>query len=351
MADLPVRPDLSSLPPAVVAYIEALESAVDRLADEGGRSEERQEPLEPSEPPTTIQVITISTQGLAKRTPRHHYSRQRRGGMGVFGMDGVEGDPPRFLLLAEVEAWLTLITDQGRAFRVPVSEIAETPVAGRGRPLYDRFPLRADEKVAVVVGDPLPGQPNSYLVLVTTRGQVRRIGHQYLGKNLQAGTVLYNVAEGGPPAAWCWSTGNDDLLIATRTGQGIRFAEKLAPIRGCLGLRVDPQDTVVGVGAANAQQGGVFLASDEGKGTIRLFAGFSANKAPGAGGKVVMKADPLIGAQAVREQDDILILSRLGKIIRFAAAEVPAKEGVVQGVNCMALRADECVAFVVSPGI
>jgi DNA gyrase subunit A len=63
-----------------------------------------------------------------------------------------------------------------------------------------------------------------------------------------------------------------------------------------------------------------------------------------------MKVDQLIGVNAVRAQDDIFIISRLGKVIRFGAGEVPAKEGVVQGVNCMALRADECVAQAVSPG-
>jgi DNA gyrase subunit A len=350
--ELPERPDLSDLPPDIVAYIEALEQAVAQGADKArARAEdERAEPLEPSEPPTTIQVITISTQGLAKRTARHLYARQRRGGMGVFGMDVVEGDAPKFLLLADLNAGLTVITDHARAFRLPVAEVAEMPVAGRGRPLFAGLPLRADESVALVVGDPLPGRPTAYLTVVSARGQVRRFGSQYLGKNLQAGTVLYNIAEGGAPAAWCWTSGNDDLLIATRTGQGIRFAERLAPIRGCLGLRVDPSDAVVGVGAAEGETGAVFLATDEGKGTIRRFAGFSANKAPGGGGKVVMKAERLLGAGAVRDQDDLFMLSRLGKVIRFAAAEVPAKEGVVQGVNCMALRADECVALLVSPG-
>jgi DNA gyrase subunit A len=340
------RPDLSNLPPEVVDYIEALEAAL----EQPDAADNRDVPLEPSEPPTTINVITMSAQGIAKRTPRHFYSRQRRSGMGVFGMDVAEGDPPKFLLLADVEAGLTLITDQGRAFRVPVAELLEAPVAGRGKSLLDRFPFRADERVALVVGDPLPGQPNAYLALVTVRGQVRRIGSQYLGKNLQAGTVLYNVAEGGPPAASAWTTGSDDLLIATRTGLAIRFAERLAPVRGCLGLRVDPSDAVVGVAAADAERGGAFMVSHEGKGTIRLFSGFSANKAPGSGGKTLMKVDQLVGMSAVREQDDIFIVSRLGKIIRFAAAEVPAKEGVVQGVHCMALRADECIALAISPG-
>jgi DNA gyrase subunit A len=340
------RPDLGNLAPEVVAYIEALESALEQAST----ADEREIPLEPSEPPTPINVITISAGGLAKRTPRHFYTRQRRGGMGVFGMDVVEGDAPKFLLLADIEAGITIITDHGRAFRVPVHEFVETPVAGRGKSILDRFSLRSNERFALAVGDPLPGQPNAYLALVTMRGQVRRIGSQYLGKNLQAGTILYNITEGGPPAAAAWTTGNDDLLIATRAGLAIRFAERLAPVRGCLGLRVDPNDVVVGVAAADAETGGAFMVSNEGKGTIRLYSGFSANKAPGSGGKTLMKVEQLVGMYAAREQDDIFIVSRLGKIIRFAAAEVPAKEGVVQGVNCMALRADECVVMAVSPG-
>ena len=72
---------------------------------------------------------------------------------------------------------------------------------------------------------------------------------------------------------------------------------------------------------------------------------FGANKSPGAGGKTVMKSEALVGAMIVSPNHDLFAISRLGKIIRFQAAEVPAKEGLVQGVNCMALRADECVAL------
>ena len=345
------RPDLEHVPPEVVAYIEAIEAALEAALEQSGTADERELPLEPSEPPTTIQVITISDNGLAKRTARHFYTRQRRGGMGVFGMDVVDGDAPKFLVLADMDAGLTVITDQGRAFRIPVAEFTETPVAGRGRSILERFPLRPNEQIALVVGDPLPGTPGAYLVLVTVRGQVRRIGSQYVGKHLQPGTEVYNVAEGGAPAAAAWSTGNDDLMIATRAGLAIRFSERQVPVRGCLGLRVDPSDVVVGVAAADAAQGGAFMVSNEGKGTIRLYSGFSANKAPGSGGKTLMKTEQLIGLHAAREQDDVFVVSRLGKIIRFAAGEIPAKEGVVQGVNCMALRADECVAQAVSPGV
>lgn len=345
MSKYPPRPNLDQLPAEVVAYIEALEAELQREDEESARGAEP----EPSEPPTTINVITVSAQGLAKRTPRHFYSRQRRGGMGVFGLDAPEHDPPAFLLLAEEEAGLTVITDQCRAFRLAVTDVTETPVHGRGKSLWERFPARDGERIALVVADPLPGRPGAYLALASRRGQVRRIGSQYLGKNLQPGTVLYSLAEGGPPAAACWTTGGDDLFLITRSGQAIRFGERLVPVRGCLGMRVDPDDAVVGI-AGVAADGGVFMAGDDGKGAIRLMAGFGANKAPGAGGKVGMKADRIIGVVTAQEQDDLFIISRLGKIIRFAAAEVPPKEGVVQGVNCMALRADECVALALSPG-
>jgi DNA gyrase/topoisomerase IV subunit A len=79
--------------------------------------------------------------------------------------------------------------------------------------------------------------------------------------------------------------------------------------------------------------------------------GFRPNKAPGGGGKIAIKTDHLIGATAVADTDDVFIISRLSKLIRFRAIEVPPKEGVVQGVNCMALRADETVAVTVSPAL
>jgi len=95
---------------------------------------------------------------------------------------------------------------------------------------------------------------------------------------------------------------------------------------------------------------GVFMLSADGKGTVRQMAGFALNKAPGSGGKVAMKADRLVGGVFAQPGDDIFAISGLGKIVRFAVDEVPAKEGVVQGVNCMALRND-AVAAVVAAGM
>jgi DNA gyrase subunit A len=342
------RPDLTQLPDGVARYIELLEAELAALRhtreDAAARAAEERADVElpPNEPPTTIQVITISAGGMAKRTPRHLYSRQRRGGMGVFDLDAPPGDPPAFLLMADEGTGLVLLTNQGRIFRGAVADIVLREVRARGEWITGRLPLREGERLAVVVPD-TPLQGGAYLVLVSERGQVRRIARQYLGSSFQPGTVLHDPREGGPPAAACWSGGADDLFLVTRGGQAIRFAERLVPVRGCLGMRVEPGDRIVSA-AAVPETGGVFLVGADGKGTVREMAGFGANKAPGTGGKVAMKTDTLVGALTVTEGCDLFVISRLGKLIRFQAGEVPPKEGVVQGVNCMSLRADECVA-------
>ena len=342
------RPDLGLVSPAVRAYIEALEAelAAARRSPPRARetsADEFAELNEPSEPPTTFQVITATAGGIIKRTPRHLYDRQRRGGMGVFDLDAPDGDPPALLVIADVTQNLIVVTSQGRAFPLAVSQLAESPVRGRGETLRKWLPLAADERVALLAPDMGAG----YLTLVTRRGQVRRWRYNVFGRSLAPGTLLYDIREGGAPAAACWTTGDGDLFIATAKGDGIRFAEIQVPVRGCLGIRCDPDDPVVGI-AGLREASGLCLIANDGRGTVRLMTGFSQNKAPGSGGKQAIKADRLVGIGAASAGDDIFIISRLGKIIRFRADEIPAKEGVVQGVACMALRSDETTALAVA---
>lgn len=351
------RPDLSGLPLEVLSYIQSLEAELEALrvtslerslrvaAVPRERSEASpesdSEPAGPSEGPTTNNVITATAGGFAKRTPRHLYDRQRRGGMGVFDLDAPAGDPPAFLAVADVSQTLIVLTTQGRVFPLPVSQLAESPVRGRGESLRKWAPLTPDEKIALL----LPDRGAGNLTLVTRRGQVRRWRYNVFGRALQPGAILYDIRDGGPPAAACWSAADADLFIVTARGLAIRFSETQVAVRGSLGIRVDPGDMVVGVASVKADEG-IFMLSADGKGTVRQMSGFALNKAPGSGGKQAMKADRLVGATLAKPGDDIFAVSSLGKIIRFAVDETPSKEGVVQGVNCMTLRNDECIAVV-----
>ncbi|MCB9139665.1 MAG: hypothetical protein H6642_15090 [Caldilineaceae bacterium] len=336
------RPDLNGLDPAVIAYITALEEKV--AASESVSSRPSSALPEPSEPPTTMNIITIDQDGAAKRTLRHYYMRQRRGGMGVFDLAG--DAEPAFLAAADEDGHLLLFTDQGRVFRVPVSAIPETEPRGRGASILAGFNLRPDEKIAVVVAD--GGGP--FLTLVTARGHVRRIGAQSFGPNLHPGAIIHESNDGDQLAAAAWTSGKGDLFVAAQSGQAIRFSERHVPVRGCLAMRIKPDDRICGV-AGVEEADGVFLLGEDGKGTVRLMAGFAANKSPGSGGKTALKCERLTGLFPVSagSERDAFVLSASSKIIRFAVDEVPPKEGVVQGVNCMNLRNDRCVALTASP--
>ncbi len=339
----PNRPNLDSVPPDVRAYIEYLEENLAEAQNEAESSRGSTNAGEPSEAPTTAQVITISRAGLAKRTPRHLYSRQRRGGMGVFDLDS-DDDPPAFLLVADVSERLHIWTDRSRYFSLAVADLPEEPVRAKGEAVSRWVSLQTGEQLAVVT----PDGGGAHLYLLSDRGWLRKFSRTQL-PYLKVG-ALVEVRAGHTPVGACWSSGGDDLFVVTRMGQAIRFSERQVPIAGgCLGIRLEPPDECLAV-AAVQEESGVFLVGDDGKGTVRLMAGFRTNKSPGAGGKVAMKADRLLCAQTVTTGQDVLIISALGKIIRFSADDIPAKEGVVQGVNCMALRADSVVAATVSDG-
>ncbi len=336
------RPDLSEVTAEVLAYIEALEAEVARLQPAGRPVEEVSEP---SEPPTTMQVITITASGRAKRTARHHYTRQRRGGMGVFDIETAPDDRPAILLVADEEDTLLLFTNKGRVFRLPVERLPHTPVRSRGVLLADFVALHEDEQVRAALAD---GQ-NAYVVIASARGWARRLRASFVGRTMFQGTTFHDVNQGGELTAACWSSGEDDLFLVTRGGKGLRFAEHhVRDRKGTLGMRVDQGDVVIGV-AAVREDSGIFLLNADGKGTIRLMEGFRANKAPGAGGKVAIRGEEIVGAVPAGEEDDLFIISGLSKVIRFAAGDVPPKTGVVQGVNCISLRADEAVTIGASP--
>lgn len=336
------RPDLTQLPEPVRAYVEALEAELERLR---APADAEAAPAVEGEPPTTMQVITISQQGVAKRTARHLYTPQRRGGMGVFDLELPEDDCPSVLLVADVEQTLLLFTDQGRAFRLPVDTLPAGEVRDRGLRLNGRLPLRETERIVAA----LPADGGVYVALVSKRGWVRRVRSSFFTASMVPGLSFHDVDEGGPLVAACWTRGQGELFIASRQGQAIRFDETQVPDRrGRLGLRVSRDDAAAAITAVD-EDNGVFLLGEDGKGTIRLMSGFRSNKSPGATGKLALKTDRLAGAVTVAADDHLFVISELSKVIRFPAEEIPAKEGVVQGVKVISLRADGAAAVAVSP--
>jgi len=341
------RPDLSGVPAHILAYIDALEEENRNLRSIELVMESDNQPLTApaqiiTEPPTTINLISANSDGIAKRTPRHHYQRQRRGGMGIYDIDLPTSQPPSILVLADKETTLLAITEISKAYRLNMNQIAETDIRARGSSFSEKAKIPKSERIAVL----LPVRADGYLTILSQSGMVRRIRHHVFGEYMKLGTPLYDQRAFGAVADACWTDGECDLFIASESGRATRFPEKKVPPQGCQGMRLTDGEKAVTIAAVN-NDSKVFLIGGDGKGTIRSMVGFQPNKNPGAAGKIAIRTDRLISVKNADQASDIFIISKHSKLIRFSAHEVPVKEGVVQGVNCMALRGDEVMAVVV----
>jgi len=345
------RPDLSDVDPKIRAYIEYLESQIKAKSSSGKERihsnivpdtlvDEVEEQL-PSELPTTLNIITISKSGIAKRTARHLYSRQHRGGMGIFDLDVASPDYPAILTCADENHNLILFSNTARAFRLNVNKITSTAVRSKGEILLQRIALEQEESIVAV----LPERASGYIAMASASGRVRCLRHHLFGEHMKPGTTMYQYKDFGPLVSACWTPGESDLFVATQNGLAIRFSEKLVPPQGDLGIRLTGDDAVVAITSVYPDSG-VFLVGADGKGTVRLMSGFAPNKSMGGSGKLAMKCQKLVGATAIEENDDLFIITCQGKIIRFKADEVPGTEGVIQGVNCISMRVDEVAAVI-----
>ena len=257
--------------------------------------------------------------------------------MGVFGID-LDNDEDEAAILASAEENQNLLffTSRARVFRQPISSIISGSVFAKGAFITERFSLETGEKLVAILGE----QARGYIALASEGGRVRCLRHHLFGEHMRPGTSLYNYNEYGPLASVCWTPGDAELFVVTQQGIGIRFAEKALSPQGDQGIRVANGDKVVGITSIYPDSR-VFIAGANGRGTVRLMDGFAANKTPGGSGKIAFKSNKVIGVTTIDVNDDLFIVSRLGKIVRFPSDEVPSTEGVVQGVNCMGLRGDE----------
>jgi DNA gyrase subunit A len=341
------RPDLTNTDLSVRRYIEFLEKKLGLSPSQENADEISAEKLAeilPSEPETTFGILTVSRQGFVKRTYRHLYSRQHRGGMGVFDIDIAQSDAPAVLGLFDQPQTVILLTSKARAFRYSPQHLDASPVRAKGAPAFERLGLDQDETITAV----LPEQARGYIALLGESGRVRCLRHHLFGEHMRPGTSLFNLSDFGLLTAACWTPGDAELLIVSSQGMGIRFPEKAISPQGDVGIRLGGDDKAVGITSVNPDSEVFFLGVD-GRGTLRQMSGFAANKSAGGAGKIAMKTPRLVGAAAVQPDDDIFVITRLGKIIRFQADEIPATEGTVQGVNCISMRQDEVASFVRSP--
>ena len=292
---------------------------------------------------------TLSNAGYIKRMPVDTYRVQRRGGRGVSGQSLKEEDYVKNLFIASTHDYVLFFTNRGRVHRRKGYLIPEAGRTARGTNIVNILPLEPEERVtAMLLTRDFPD--NEYLAMVTRGGTVKRLQLSAVYTARKAGIRVLSLDEGDELIGVMRTTGRDNLLIATRNGMAICFAETdVRPMgrdaAGVRGIRLGEGDSVIG--AAVAQEGKTLLTVTEngyGKRTpVESYLRGEELQSRGGKGmrnyRLTDKTGPVAGAAVVSDTDDIMLIESGGVILRTPVQNINIYGRDTQGVILMRVEA------------
>lgn len=292
-------------------------------------------------------VITLTHSGYIKRAPVTTYSAQKRGGKGIIGMSTKEEDFVEDVMIVNSHSYLLLFTNTGRVYMKKAYQIPEASRTAKGTNIVNVIDMNEGEKITSVIS--VAGfEENEYFVMVTRHGVVKRANIKDFEYQRKGGKIAIHLDDGDELVFVKHTTGNNDVILATREGKAVRFKETEARVmgraaRGVRGIRLRGEDIVVG--AAIVEDGkSLITLTEKGYGKRNDFSIYTAHSRGTMGiicQKITEKTGYLAGIAAVRENDDIMIITNDGTIIRTPVSGIPVYEGNnTAGVIIMRLSGD-----------
>ncbi len=297
-------------------------------------------------------VITISHQGFIKRTPVSTYRRQGRGGKGVAGSATRDDDFVEHMFIASTHHYILFFTDKGRCYWLKVFEVPEGGRTARGRAIINLISKQKDENVAAFV-TVKEFTDTQYIMMSTSLGTVKKTVLSAYGNPRSTGIIAINLSEGDNLIDAKITDGNSDILIATRNGQAIRFTE--SDVRdmgrnatGVRGIALAGDDIVIGM-VVGRPNGNVLVVSEHGYGKRSEVSSYRHTKRGGKGVitmNVTAKTGPVLSIKDVSDQDDIVIITSRGQVIRQHVRKLRVMGRNTQGVRLIDLRDGDSIADV-----
>lgn len=278
-------------------------------------------------------VITMTHAGYIKRAPAATYSAQKRGGKGIIGMSTKEEDFVEDVIIADSHSYLLLFTNTGRVYMKKAYQIPEASRTAKGTNVVNVIDMNEGEKITSVIS--VSGfEENEYFVMVTKYGVVKRANIQDFEYQRKGGKIAIHLDEGDELVFVKHTTGENDVVLATREGKAVRFKETDARVmgraaRGVRGIKLRGDDIVVG--AAIVEEGRHLITlTEKGYGKRNSFDTYTAHSRGTMGiicQKITEKTGYLAGIASVGEKDDIMIITNDGTIIRTPVSGIPVYEG------------------------
>lgn len=304
--------------------------------------------------PEEDSVVLLTSENYIKRTLASDYRKQNRGGKGKRGMTTKETDVIEHMIPAGTHDWLLFFTNRGRVFRLKAYEVPAASLQAKGVAAVNLLQLQPEEKITAIIKFEKDAKDDGYLFMATVKGTIKKTPVKDYA-NIRTNGLIAIKLDDGDELRWIKrSSGNDDILISTSAGQAIRFNEKDArsmgrAARGVRGVRLRPNDSVVGMDIANDDRT-LLVISENGYGKATKISNFPSHKRGGVGIKaavVTAKTGPIISVKTIHQDDvEALLVSTQGQTIRVSLKDIPVLGRTTQGVRIMKTSNDDSVASV-----
>jgi DNA gyrase subunit A len=296
-------------------------------------------------------VITLSHQGYIKRNPLSAYRSQRRGGKGLIGMETKEEDFVRDLFIGATHDYMLFFSNLGRLYWLKIYQLPEAGRAAKGKALVNLLQLSEGERITTAL--PVRDFKEGYLVMFTKRGVVKKTALEEYSNPRGKGIIAISVDEGDELIAVKKTDGSSDLLIGTRNGLSIRFKEEDVrdmgrTARGVRGIRLGKDDEVVSAEVA-AEKTAILTVTEKGVGKRSKIEEYPVQGRGGIGVysiKLTERGGKAVGLIQVRDEDEVVMITSSGKLIRTLAGNISLHGRNTQGVKLMDVEGDDKIVSI-----
>ena len=297
--------------------------------------------------PVSDSVITMTHLGYIKRMTVDNFRSQNRGGKGIKGMQTLDEDFIEEIFMTTTHHYLMFFTNFGRAYRMKAYEIPEAGRTARGTAIINLLQLQPGEKISAVIPVKEWDETN-YLIMATRDGIVKKTKMKDYSNIRKTGLLAISLREGDELIEVKITDGNDDVILITKNGMSIRFHE--TDVRttgrvsmGVIGMNLDEDDEVVAM-QLDRQGEYLLIVSENGYGKRTLTSEFHVQNRGGKGlkcYKIMDKTGCVIGAKAVNDGNEIMMITNEGIVIRTGCDDISLLKRITSGVKLMDIKVEE----------
>ncbi|MHC4397650.1 MAG: DNA gyrase subunit A, partial [Planctomycetota bacterium] len=343
----------------LVAVKEKYNEARRTQVTKGTIEEFKEEDLVPAEET----LVTLSFGGYVKRINPAAYKVQKRGGKGIIGTATTEEDQVEHFLRVNTHDWVLFFSSRGRLFHLRAFEIPEAKRASKGRSIFNFLNLGQDERITAIL--PLKEklsktEARKYFVMVTKNGKIKKTALGEFASNRKNGLLSIKLSKDDVLRWVVVSAPGDEILLATKKGQAIRFLEKDVramgrTAAGVTAIKLKKDDEVIGSSLIGGSKGEtknlhLLVVSENGFGKKVSVSQYKKQRRAGQGiktAKITEKTGNLVAAQVINlEAQDLIAISKKGQVLRTGLASVSVLSRATQGVRIMRLESADKIASV-----